>query len=265
MEIYYINLARRIDRREFMEVQFARLGLAATRMEAITPADVPASLRDEFCNPDRDTFLSVTDLCCTLSHVRACEALLGGSALHALILEDDALLSTRLPEFLEAFDRDPPSGDVIRLETSLKGVRTKKVERTVAGIAIFRPYSWEAGAAGYIVNRKAASLVAASREVRQGLPDDQILHPFGPFRRELHRLQTIPGLCIQTHLAGTAGIPNLGSDLNTVAGLSHTDQSHLARARRQTVLLFRREILMGGQQAFHQLLGARKRPIPFLP
>ena len=36
--LYYVNLASRPDRREFMDAQFARVGLAATRIEAVTPA-----------------------------------------------------------------------------------------------------------------------------------------------------------------------------------------------------------------------------------
>ena len=45
MDIYYINLARRTDRRDFMEAQFQKLGLAATRIEAVTPADISEELR----------------------------------------------------------------------------------------------------------------------------------------------------------------------------------------------------------------------------
>lgn len=36
----YINLASRVDRRQFMEEQFARLGIVAERVDAVTPLEV---------------------------------------------------------------------------------------------------------------------------------------------------------------------------------------------------------------------------------
>lgn len=265
MQIYYINLARRPDRRAFMEAQFEKLGLKATRIEAVTPDEVPTPMRDEFCNPDCDEFLSVTDLCCSLSHVRAYEALLAGTEHYALIFEDDAVLSSHLPEFLQAFEAMAPQGDLVRIETSNRGIRSKGVQCTLAGIDIVRPYSWEAGAAGYIINRKAAAILARSRVMRRETTDEVILHPFGRHRATYRILQTVPGLCVQSHLLRGGDVPNLGSDLNSVARPSHSDQSRAARTRRFAKLLFRREIVMGGQQFVHQLLGARKRVIPFLP
>ncbi len=38
--VYYINVASRVDRRQFMEEQFARLGIAAERVDAVTPLEV---------------------------------------------------------------------------------------------------------------------------------------------------------------------------------------------------------------------------------
>ena len=40
MKAYYINLARRTDRRASMDAQLARLGIDAERIEAVTPADI---------------------------------------------------------------------------------------------------------------------------------------------------------------------------------------------------------------------------------
>src|SRR5690242_19024849 len=99
MQIYYINMARRTDRRAFMEAQLAKLGLEATRIEAVTPETFLASA----VTASRGRLTPVA-LSCSLSHVKAAEALLASGDPCALILEDDAILSTRLPEFLAALD-----------------------------------------------------------------------------------------------------------------------------------------------------------------
>src|SRR3569833_23496 len=108
MDIYYINLDGRPDRRAFMEEQFARLGLKATRVRAITPTELTREQLDRHCNPSRGPWLEPGALCCSLSHLEVVRRVAGGSGSPALVLEDDVVISRTLPAFLDAFGRLQP-------------------------------------------------------------------------------------------------------------------------------------------------------------
>jgi hypothetical protein len=42
LPVFYINVAARTDRRDFMESQFAELGIPVERIEAVLPDQIPA-------------------------------------------------------------------------------------------------------------------------------------------------------------------------------------------------------------------------------
>lgn len=100
LPIFYINLASRPDRREFMERQLAELGLIGHRIEAVTADEISDADAERYCNSGKPTFLRKRELACTQSHERAWTAMIDGDHAVALILEDDAELSPLLPAFL---------------------------------------------------------------------------------------------------------------------------------------------------------------------
>ncbi|MDR3472461.1 MAG: glycosyltransferase family 25 protein [Devosia sp.] len=71
MQIYYINLASQPERRRALEQQLAALGLTATRVEAVTPADISPEDRRRYCDPKRHFWLTEAELACNLSHIAA--------------------------------------------------------------------------------------------------------------------------------------------------------------------------------------------------
>ena len=74
-----------------MEEQFARLGLRATRIEAVTPETIPAADGVPEIRPGASCRPRSV---CSMSHVRAARTLLASRTRRtALILEDDAVLS----------------------------------------------------------------------------------------------------------------------------------------------------------------------------
>jgi glycosyl transferase, family 25 len=247
-----------------MEEQFAPLGLTATRIEAVPNDTIPAALVETYCDPSRRPYIPVRDLGLSLSHLEAMHQLLATDAAHALIFEDDVVLSSRLPGFLAAFEVAPPTLDLLRIETSLAGVRMKRVEQQIAGLRLARPFSWEAGAAGYIVSRSCARLLTSLPEMNYTL-FDFVFQPYGVVGHRLKLRQLNPALCIQTQAMHTNSIPNLGSDLSIGEPRWPRARSSLGELMRQTAVIYRREIVHGGQQTFHQLLGAKKHVIPFAP
>src|SRR5690349_706446 len=101
--IYYINLRDRTDRRAFMQGQFAKLGLDAVRVDAVSIASLTSEQLTLYCDESSSHYLRPPAAACTLSHVKCWEAFLAipGSPQWALILEDDAVLSGALPAFLD--------------------------------------------------------------------------------------------------------------------------------------------------------------------
>ena len=198
--IYYINLEARQDRRRFMEDQFATLGLRAQRIDAVTPAQIPAELARKFTNPARYRWLTLGELACSLSHLKVMEALLAGPASHALILEDDAVLSGYLPRFLNAFAAAPPPFDIVRVETYDDWLRIHpKADRTVGEIELRRVYTSPCGTAGYVIARQGAENVMLNHDVFRAQIDMTLFHPFARLAKRLSIRHADPGLCIQLH------------------------------------------------------------------
>jgi len=254
--ILYINMASRPDRRAFMERQLATLGLAAQRIEAVTPADLTAAQVQRCARLG----LSPGVPCCSLSHLRALEALVAMGAQAALTLEDDAVLSSRLPEFLIACERATVDG-IVRIETSFNGVRYRRVAARLDRFELVEPTNFEGGAAGYLVPASAASAVRSAIDLDIGV-DEALFNPFGRLRGRARLYQTIPALVAQSHLISRAGNPSFESDINAMRPAAPAGATSLLRRLQD---FYRRDIVYGTQRTFQQWLGARKHVIPFEP
>jgi len=197
--VFYINLAARPDRRAFMESQLGKLGMEAKRIDALTPDDLTEEQRDTYCNPRQLHSMSERQYCCNLSHARAWGALLASRASVGLILEDDVILSASLPRFLVAVATQKPSLDVIRIETWPAGPKRYRSADywALPEIGLRECLSWDAGAAGYILERDAALRLIDEPDLHTSLVDTMLFNPFGRVGRSLAVRQTDPGLCIQ--------------------------------------------------------------------
>jgi glycosyl transferase family 25 len=201
MKIFYLNLAREADRRDYMEAQLTRLGLDATRIEAVDAAGLGSAERAHVFRLDHSGS-KTTGYCVTLSHLKAMRAFLATDAPHALILEDDVVLAGRLPEFLAAFDETPPALDMLRLETVRTRLRTRPPEGLLLGFGICRAHSFEPGRAAYILNRKAAEVMVQSPHMLRIPHDISMFDPYQPLPRQLVVRQLKPALAVQLHLKG---------------------------------------------------------------
>jgi len=90
--VYYINLAPRTDRRQFMEEQFSRLGIVAERIDAVTIADVGETRMALHADPRNPWAMTRVEVACGMSHEKAWRHMLDAGREFALILEDDAVL-----------------------------------------------------------------------------------------------------------------------------------------------------------------------------
>ena len=261
--IYYINLETRQDRRRFMEEQFAALGLEAQRIEAVTPPEIPAELA-RFTSPARYRWLTRGELACSLSHLKAMEALLAGPASHALILEDDAVLSGYLPRFLDAFTAAPPPFDIVRVETYDDWLRIHpKVDRTVGEVALRRVFTPPGGTAGYLIARQGAEKVLSGPDVFQGQIDMALFNPFSRLARRVSIRHADPGLCIQIHKLRRdhALAP---PDLDLHRGRREAIEAPYWRVHFDIFAWLDKYFHVGVMNRWHELAdGVRRRSIPF--
>lgn len=156
MKAIVINLPQATDRHLFQEQQLKHLGvdfewLLATTVDQIDEGE-KLRLSQEWERP-----LMLTEVACFLSHQRAWARVVALNR-PTLILEDDACLSSKVPEFLE-LAKDLQGIDHLSLEVHYKpkwlGVRRE----LGSGLGIARLYQDRAGAAAYILWPSAAKML----------------------------------------------------------------------------------------------------------
>lgn len=268
--IYFINLASRPERREFMERQFSSLGLQAKRVEGRTPADVDAAALQAYCNPAKMRWIMPPELACNLSHLAAWKMFLSDGAETAAFFEDDILISRSMPAFLEAC-RGPIEEDVIRLETLGRirnRVRMLPAERQVLpGIGLFRTLIHDSGSSGYILTRRSADMLVQREEMMSELVDSVLFSPFSPLGEKLVVRQAVPALCIQLTWAGK-DVPEAPSGLEKSRSERRLERkgqrfTKQARARVNGWLTYDLRKARGRIREF-LMKGVHYRPIPFL-
>lgn len=185
MELYFINLSRRNDRREAMEIQARRLGLTLTRLDAVDAhAADPSEIARWFEKTGPLGEIPKGDRCCALSHRLAWNRFVAGGAPYAAVLEDDVTLSDRAPLVLQSADWIPTGTDLIKLEhygPASQSVLLSDFTDVGHGFRLGRMRSRHTGAAAYILSRRAAELLL--RVPRFDLPVDHLL--FNPNNSKL--------------------------------------------------------------------------------
>ena len=154
--------------------------------------------------------LTPGDKACTTSHMHLWRRIASGPESHAVILEDDILLSDAAPKFLSNGDWIPPAAGLIKLERfgdpdqlTLVGANGARVfDREVAPLLSRHP-----GSGGYIISREKAALLAAMTQ-KIDLPIDQLLFnpAYSPVFRALSPWQMMPAIVEQTPMSAARRI-----------------------------------------------------------
>jgi len=177
MDLYFINLARRPDRRAAMEEQAQALGLQLTRLDALDArAADAAELARRFETNGPLGEIPKGDQCCSLSHRIAWARLVESGAPYAVVLEDDVRLSERASLVLKNADWILPGTDLIKLEhygPASQSVLLSDLTDAGQGFRLGRMRSRHTGAAAYILSRRAAELLLEIP--RFDLPVDHLL------------------------------------------------------------------------------------------
>lgn len=198
--IRFINLDRADERRRFMEAQGEALGLVLDRAAAVASGDVSAS-RAESLNDAWERPLTLAELGCFLSHEAIWRDVAEGKG-PVLILEDDVMLSRRLPAVLPSLGRIEGI-DFLNIESFGRKRFVGRVSRPVAdGVSIVRVHRDKSGSAAYLLWPSGARRLLARAE-RGAAPVDAFLHGL----KSLASFQSEPALAMQLHLLELRGRP----------------------------------------------------------
>lgn len=211
MDVLVINLARSADRLAFQHRQLAALGLGFRRLEAVT-AEAAGGLRPERYWQGWERPLRPAERACLLSHVAAWERI-AASGRPALVLEDDAVLSRRVPALLSALEA-AAGLDHVTLEArgrrKLLGHATRPL---TAGLRLVRLWQDRTGAAAYVLWPSGAAKLLARAGRGAALADAMICRAY-----ELSSWQVEPACAIQLDRCACYGVPAPIGTRSTIDG-----------------------------------------------
>lgn len=159
-QIFLINLDRSPERLDMQQKQFDERGLTFTRIPAVDGSTIDPSKEPGFDNLGyrrrHGKTPNANEIGCYLAHMRAIDAFMHCGAEFGIILEDDGALMDGFEDVIEALTAKPKLWDVVKLNRRHNGlpVRCAKLTDTHALVSYF---SKQAGAVGYLLNRKAGA------------------------------------------------------------------------------------------------------------
>ena len=201
MQVIVISLPVAQERRRFQARQLDELGLEYELSDAVGWQDVDAA-RGTLAADQWERVLMPTELACFLSHYQAWQKIAEGDR-PILVLEDDVLLSSRIPKFLGCAE-NLKNIDHISLETRLRYKLLGQQVKIDSEFELARLYQDRTGAAAYILwPRGAAHLLQRAKVCGAALADAFIANDYG-----LMSYQSIPALAIQSDIAHFYNIVN---------------------------------------------------------
>lgn len=246
---FYINLASRPDRRAFMEEQFDRLGMVVERIEATTKDQVPEERMAPHRAPRNRNAMSQVEVASVLSHEHAWRNFLETGAEHALILEDDIVMSEGMPHFLDPSLHKDMGVDIMKLETFRRKVHLGRVRRTVEGRwAVRQLLSSHMGAAAYVISRTRAQRTLTDPLARTMTVDRYLFDKRGPVlpAKGIFQVEPAPSVQMHLHAGSTAsdvarsdlavGRSNSGAGRRDRAGMGPQEAFARARYKLRTIL-----------------------------
>lgn len=166
LNIFVLNLDRAPQRRKIMRDRLAALGLEAEILSAVDgrkldAADLP---------PGSEPELTPGEIGCYLSHVNAWKTIIQRGLSHAIILEDDVILSPKLMDLVGEIIALGLPFDAVRLSAlfPVRGIPVASLSGTARLVLTTKPPS---GAQGYLVSQNGAKRLLSKLAVPK-LPID---------------------------------------------------------------------------------------------
>lgn len=228
LRTWVINLDRAPERWQKVSAQLQRLGLPFERLPAVdarafTPEQAAHLDTPAFCERHGMTPLP-GELGCYLSHVEVMRRHLASSAEFALVLEDDVLLTDRLPAALQGLMQHADRWDMVKLSAVHSGTPQPYLE-VAPGQQLAVMLSRCTGSSAYLMNRRAAQAYADGLLPMQ-LPYDHVFDQGWRFGLKVRLLTPTP--CV--HDEATA---------STIAAPSHAPSRKFPWYRRWSTYAYR--------------------------
>ncbi len=165
MQVFVVSLARSVDRRKFIAGQLDSIGLSYKFIDAVWGKDVhgdPSMYDKKKALKIELRDMTPGEVGCALSHQKAYDEIERMELPYAMIVEDDAVLSSDLPACLEALEPMIRPNDLIQLERC--DVWKHGTDQSLWGnYKIVQPMMVKYGsicqAAGYVITREAARTI----------------------------------------------------------------------------------------------------------
>jgi len=248
MQIFVINLTRSTDRLEFQRRQLGALGLSYERVEAIS-ADEASPMRPEVYWESWERPLMATERACLMSHVAVWERI-ARSEEPTLVLEDDAVLSRRLPALLRVLE-GMTGMDHVSLEVRGRKKLVGRNPRDVApGLHLLRLYQDRTGAAAYVLWPDGARKLLSRASRGAALADALICSA-----HELSSWQVEPAQACQLDMCGHYG---LGTPMETRSTISPAIPERPAKSAGHNRRRIASQLRMGFRQLAFAAITARR-------
>jgi glycosyl transferase family 25 len=239
MRVLLINLATAPERLAFQRRQLASLGLAFERLDAVRADRLPDTFSEAYWDRWQRPLRS-WERACTLSHRNAWLQVIESGA-PTLILEDDAILSCRVPELLEVL-KGRKDIDHVNLEVRRrKKLIDRQLEQLTSDVGLRRLYQDRSGSAAYVLWPSGARKLLKRIEKVPGLADALISSTY-----EMRSFQTDPACAVQVDRCADYGLPvpieGHSSVLDEAAGIQIVKKRRrfpLRRSRSQLRLALR--------------------------
>ena len=194
LKAHIISLSNASERRAFQQEQLSRLGIKYCVVDAVSTADL-SEIKSSILLNCWERPLMPTEVACFFSHYKIWQKIADGNE-PALILEDDALLSSDVPNFLcqiQKFDGLEHLSLEVRQRKKLIG----SIRQVGVQLGFSRLYQDRTGAAAYILWPSGAKkLVNHACTHGAALADALISNHVG-----LSSWQATPALAIQSDMA----------------------------------------------------------------
>lgn len=154
---------------------------------------------------------------CFLSHRKAWQYVVDEHLPYALVLEDDAILTNRTAEFLEAYEANPPPIDWIKLHVHRRISRTKQemIDLKISGLELCVDMAGSKSNAAYIINYAGAQKALAIEKLLAPVDHVEWLHVLHSlvFAQTSKNVVEVDG-ALESSITGHAGhslrrIPNI--------------------------------------------------------
>lgn len=199
MNNYVISLDTSVKRRRHIVEQFDAQNINFKFFDAIEPHKNSKIATDLALNIS-DCDLTQGEVACLLSHVSLWKMMVDQQFNYMAIFEDDILLGESAELILNTSTWIPQNADLIKLEKFAAAAKMKLSAKQVNATRKVRQLIGKhLGAAGYILTLDAAKMLLNHvQQQKKLIAVDHILFEVFIENKQLHVLQILPGICIQS-------------------------------------------------------------------